>query len=115
MPRSKTRLCTYPGCKNLTLSSRCEAHTKTTRYHTSPNAKESKRFLNSAAWIKLRDFKLMQTPWCEECAKNKPVSVPATDVDHILPRHTHPSLKLAFSNLQSLCKECHGAKTRRGE
>lgn len=114
MPTKRERLCTYPGCKNLTTSGRCQVHARSTRYHTSPAAKESKQFLNSAAWLKLRVFKLSQTPWCEECEKHGKTK-PATDVDHILPRHTHPQLKLSFPNLQSLCKECHGAKTRRGE
>lgn len=115
MATKRERLCNYPGCKCLTLGRHCEKHTRSTRYHTSPAARESKRFLNSAAWLKLRDYKLSETPWCEQCAKTKPISVPAMEVDHIKPRHSHPSLKLVFENLQSLCKECHGIKTRRGE
>jgi 5-methylcytosine-specific restriction protein A len=90
-------------------------HTRATSYHTSPTAKASKQFLNSSVWLKLRDYKLSLVPWCELCAKVKPISVPATQVDHIQPRHTHPHLKLDLGNLQSICDECHGAKTRRGE
>jgi 5-methylcytosine-specific restriction endonuclease McrA len=56
------------------------------------------------------------TPWCEECERNGiPISRPAIDVDHIQPREKRPELSLTLSNLQSLCKECHGKKTRRGE
>jgi 5-methylcytosine-specific restriction protein A len=113
--RQRERLCNFPGCRFLTLGRYCDLHARSTRYHTSPAAKESKRFLNSAAWLKLRALKLLQTPWCEECAKTKPSSVPATQVDHILPRHSHPELRLVYSNLQSLCDQCHGEKTRRGE
>ncbi len=112
--RKRLRLCRYPGCKHLTMAGYCELHAKSTKYHTSPAARESKKFLNSAAWLNLRDLKISMHPWCEECAKSKPISVPAHEVDHVLPRHTHPSLKLDINNLQSLCKECHGKKTRKG-
>lgn len=116
MPAKRERICTFPGCRNLTTTGRCPAHTRTTRYHTSPDARVAKQFLNSAAWLKLRALKLSITPWCEECERRGvPISKPATQVDHIKPRHSHPELRLTQSNLQSLCDECHGEKTRRGE
>jgi 5-methylcytosine-specific restriction enzyme A len=76
---------------------------------------ELNRFLRSAAWLKLRDVKLAETPWCEYCQENGREFVPAIDVDHVLPRHSHPELKLTKSNLKSACKSCHAKKTARGE
>lgn len=111
--RKGPSICGYAGCRKVTAGGRCSQHTAA-RTGTR-EFKESKKFLNSRAWIKLRDFKLRETPWCELCAKEKSQPVPAVDVDHIKPRHSHPELKLVFSNLQSLCKTCHGKKTARGE
>ncbi len=115
MAKQRERLCTFPGCRRLTLTRHCEEHTRTCRLYQSDYDRESKRFLNSVAWRNLSAYKLSQTPWCEQCALTEPISVPANQVDHILPRKTHPHLALEMSNLQSLCSECHGKKTRRGE
>jgi 5-methylcytosine-specific restriction enzyme A len=88
-------------------------HTKTHRANLSPQKSESVRFLNSTPWRKLRKLKLAKTPWCEQCERDQvPLSVPATDVDHIQPRHLRPDLNLMLSNLQSLCKSCHSKKTQ---
>lgn len=35
------------------------------------------------------------------------------DVDHILPIRTHPELSFDLGNLQTLCLQCHSAKTSR--
>lgn len=115
MAKRRERLCSFPGCKHLTLSRFCDQHMRTRRLYQSDYDRESKRFLNSVAWRNLSALKLSETPWCEECALTNPLSVPATQVDHIKPRRTHPELALEPSNLQSLCDECHGRKTRRGE
>jgi 5-methylcytosine-specific restriction enzyme A len=114
--RKREKLCSFPGCKVLTTSRHCELHTRSTSYHTSPDARASKQFLNSTAWLRLRSLKLSITPWCEECEREGvTISVPASQVDHVKPRATHPELKLMLTNLQSLCDACHGKKTRRGE
>ena len=112
----REKLCAFPGCRVLTDSRFCPTHVRSTSYHTSPSARESKQFLNSAVWLKLRALKLSMTPWCEECDRNGvKISVPASQVDHIEPRDKRPDLKLTLSNLQSLCDGCHGKKTRRGK
>lgn len=111
--RQRASLCGYVGCRTLTTTGRCPEHTRTIT--GGRQFRESKAFLNSAAWIRLRNRKLDDTPWCELCAKQHAQPVPATQVDHILPRHSHPSRKLDYDNLQSLCATCHGIKTARGE
>jgi len=35
------------------------------------------------------------------------------EVDHVLPVRSHPELRFELSNLQSLCRRCHSAKTAR--
>jgi 5-methylcytosine-specific restriction protein A len=82
-----------------------------------PPAKEFKPrlvrdgFLDTQAWRKLSRWKLAASPNCEKCLIAGRYS-PAQDVDHVLPRATHPELALDPSNLQSLCKVCHLRKTK---
>jgi 5-methylcytosine-specific restriction enzyme A len=98
------KLCNYPGCKSVISSGGyCPEH----RPEAKPNP--GKKFLDSSAWKKMRLAKITETPWCEVC------DGPATDVDHILPRHSHPELSLAWGNLQSLCRSCHSKKTENDE
>ena len=74
--------------------------------------KAAQRFYASAAWRRLRTERLNHNPLCTECLKHDHVE-PAVDVDHVLPRDTHPELALDYANLQCLCKSHHTAKTRR--
>ena len=77
------------------------------------------RFYYTAQWRRTRIAKLMSEPLCRHC-KQKGISTPATDIDHIKPinpvdafdmqcgRYGHP---VDYDNLQSLCKSCHAKKT----
>ena len=57
-------------------------------------------------WAKVRDRKLSSQPLCEICQGNGRTTA-ATVVHHIKPTDTHFHLRLQFSNLQSLCRNCH--------
>jgi len=107
--RSKRVICNFPGCNRVTEDQYCTEHVYKPPARNAPRDK----FLNTAAWTGMSTAKLNETPWCEECAKAGKTA-PAEDVDHILPRKTHPHLALAWSNLQSLCLPCHCRKTRMG-
>lgn len=62
-------------------------------------------------WLRLRERKLAADPLCEECDKNGDVEF-AVEVHHKIPfRGKNDSLRLDYSNLQSLCKRCHSRKT----
>jgi 5-methylcytosine-specific restriction enzyme A len=112
-PRQQ-KICTVPGCKNLTYSQRCDTHSGAAGMTSQQAA--SKQFLDSAAWLAARAVKLAETPWCEYCAaEGRGEFIPAVDVDHYLPRYSHPHLKLDPKNLRSSCKRCHGIKTARGQ
>jgi 5-methylcytosine-specific restriction protein A len=113
-PSNKAGLCTFPGCRMLTTTGRCLDHTP--MKFASEWTRDSKKFLNSSAWLRARDQKLAETPWCEHCEREDPLRpTPATQVDHIKPRHSHPELKLVMANLQSLCDRHHGIKTASGQ
>jgi 5-methylcytosine-specific restriction enzyme A len=65
------------------------------------------RFYTSPPWRDLRLQVLAEQPWCAAgCGR---VSV---DVDHKIPRAQRPDLALERANLEALCRECHGKKTR---
>lgn len=93
-------------CRKLTKETYCD------KCKYVPPPRERDPFLDSTAWRNLRDAFVAAHPHCQKCFPEK--LVPVADVDHILPRKTHPDLALEWSNLQSLCKACHLEKTRKG-
>jgi len=54
-------------------------------------------------WRRLRRMVLNREPLCVRCG------VPATDVDHIVPRSRGGGDD--FENLQAMCRSCHSRKT----
>lgn len=107
--RLKMSLCCHPGCRVMTTNRFCGQH----KYIEPPREKD--KFLNSPEWIALRNHKIEETPWCEECDRQGKGFVPGIDVDHIIPRKERPDLSLEKSNLQTLCLKCHCRKTRSGK
>lgn len=69
---------------------------------------EAKAFYNSAAWRKLRAWKLRREPLCERC-RARGLLVPATVAHHKVERADDPVLALDLDNLESLCPPCHSA------
>ena len=70
--------------------------------------RHSAKVLGSARWKVVRlaakrrdDFK------CVKCKARGRL-----EVDHIKPVRTHPELSFDLTNLQTLCKPCHSAKTK---
>ena len=77
------------------------------REHRAALRREAKdrRKLNSATWRRTREAVLRRDCYqCVKCGRG------AEDVDHIRPRAMGGDL-YALSNLQSLCKPCHRAKS----
>jgi 5-methylcytosine-specific restriction protein A len=68
----------------------------------------------TAAWRRVSKAHLDRNPLCVECLKDG-ATVPATDVDHIIPHRGDPVLFWDENNWQSLCASHHSAKTGRGE
>jgi 5-methylcytosine-specific restriction protein A len=56
-------------------------------------------------WKRLRIAFLKRHPRCVECG------APANEVDHVKSVRDFPLLRLAWKNLQALCKPCHSRKT----
>ncbi|WP_069648969.1 HNH endonuclease [Caloranaerobacter ferrireducens] len=111
MPRKPKRMCSYPGCPELTEGRYCEKHQKeeTKKYNRS---RKYKKLYNSSRWQRLRKKVLTKHPLCVECEKAGRLTT-ATVVDHIIPHRGDEDLFWDEDNLQSLCKSCHDKKTAR--
>ncbi|WP_321425030.1 HNH endonuclease signature motif containing protein [uncultured Bacteroides sp.] len=74
---------------------------------------ERKKWYNNTRWRKLRLQKLQDQPLCEECLKNGEKVTAAVDIHHIISFMSTDNEELKYqlfydySNLMSLCKECH--------
>ena len=101
MPARPARPCPAPRCPNMVP---CQIHKKKYDRTYGP------RLYDSMAWIRIRDLQLSMEPLCRECAA-KGLTVAAIDVDHIV-RLVDGGARLDQANLQSLCRACHGRKSR---
>lgn len=114
MPRRSCKPCRSPGCPGLTHGKYCEAH----KHLENERQQDHDRHRGNAAqrgygsrWRRLRRMYLNNHPLCEDPFGIHETPVPATDVDHIIPRSdSGPDDE---SNLQALCKSCHSRKTVR--
>jgi 5-methylcytosine-specific restriction enzyme A len=62
-------------------------------------------------WRRQRRYQLMVEPLCQQCGKEGRITG-ATEVDHVTP-HGGDWTKFRLGALQSLCRDCHQAKTQR--
>ena len=70
----------------------------------------SPAFTRSGEWVRLRyDFMRDHDGRCECCGRRGLDGV-QVNVDHILPRRTHPQFALCYANLQVLCGPCNRAR-----
>jgi len=114
-PRSK-RLCSRPGCSNLTLNRWCDTCAPSMIREERAEATPSERSRMSAAsrgydadWRRVRLAALRRDHYlCLECLKEGRVTQ-AREVDHITPI-TAGGERLDLDNLQSLCSPCHKRK-----
>jgi len=99
------RICIEPGCPNTTPDRRCSPHEAEAQ---AAWASPRKRFYSTKRWKTVRRNQLRAHPYCQQpgCMKL------ATQVDHITPLRDGGD-PYAATNLQSLCKPHHSAKTAR--
>lgn len=74
--------------------------------------KERTKIYNSKRWVRLRAWKFVNSPLCEECLKEGKVT-PTDDIHHIISfmstddKSRRLWLAYDYDNLMSLCKQCH--------
>ena len=108
MPTKPATPCTQPGCPNrATYRGKCAEHAAQAgqRYNRQRGSSASLGY--GPKWRRLRAAFLAEHPFCCLCRNG----TLATEVDHIIPRKAGGSDDK--SNLQSLCKPHHSAKTMR--
>ena len=62
---------------------------------------EARRIRGTYRWQKVRRLVMRERPLCEGCG------MPAQQVHHIKPLHTHPELAFDDDNLSPVCTSCH--------
>lgn len=110
MPTAALRPCIgSPTCPETAIyKGRCRTHARTqerTRYNA-----ETRKWYSTEAWLVLRLSVLHDDPICTDCRAQA-----STEVDHKTPHRGVYALFWERSNLQGMCKACHGRKTQRGE
>lgn len=82
------------------------------RYDKFRRNKQSKALYNSKEWKMARAAAVSRDNYlCVHCLLDGH-TVPAEEVDHIVPIKVNWGKRLSLDNLQSLCFKCHRAKTR---
>jgi 5-methylcytosine-specific restriction protein A len=75
------------------------------------NRKLRAKAYNNSTWRKMRDTYLKEHAVCQDCISKGKIT-PASDIHHIKSPFKNGeinySLLLDYTNLVSLCKECHG-------
>jgi 5-methylcytosine-specific restriction protein A len=116
----KRFICLAPGCYNMVDEPRsfCATHKEQGfEYEAMRKASNAARWERGGGdayrwvykdprWPKCRRDRLALEPLCRACGAR------ATDVDHIIPHKGRAEYAFNQDNLQSLCHECHKAKTR---
>ena len=68
--------------------------------------RRAKAFYHTEAWQRLRQVKLVNTPYCEECMRRNDL-VAANVVHHRVEINVEWASRLDIDNLESLCSSCH--------
>ena len=105
------KLCSFPNCTAYAEPNHiyCSEHLKQSRarHIAFLNAKRSNESLyNTQRWRTLRALHLKKNPFCVMCGSRKNLSV-----DHIVGPRGNEDLFFDENNLQTLCHQCHAAKT----
>ena len=114
MPYAPLKPCSFAGgCPELVAKGMCEKHQKqiSAGYNQARGSASKNGY--DRDWEKVRLRALDRDGYlCQHCLKYDDRLVPAKHVDHIKPFHgKNDPLRLALSNLQSLCQPCHSRKT----
>ncbi|HHC6468741.1 TPA: HNH endonuclease signature motif containing protein [Vibrio parahaemolyticus] len=116
------KVCAAAGCRNVTsvrFCKRCadihkalskDKAKKRARASTERYSDKFKSFYASKQWKDLRTAKIKKDPLCEVCLKNGFIRE-GKDIDHIIEIKDDYSRRLDMTNLQTLCRSCHMAKT----
>lgn len=101
--------CAMQPCGALVERGRCLKHQQEMERGRGTTAQRG----YASGWPKIRAAVLRDNPLCQIRYPGI-CTVVATEVDHIVPIHQRPGLRLEPSNLQAACKQCNVAKSNDG-
>ncbi|WP_372966719.1 HNH endonuclease [Marinobacter sp.] len=110
MPLRTAKPCRAKLCKRTTREKHgyCEEHADLANSWTRGRAGRGR---GGRPWRRLRDAVLKRDKYlCQTCKRNG-LSVPASEVDHIIPEAEGGPTEA--SNLEAICGSCHKEKTQR--
>lgn len=113
MPSWNRQICRFPGCRRASQGRYCPSHLKQPRSagRTPRSRASSAKRGYDRRWQVLRKWYLARHPLCESCLAVGKFVATFLEVDHVIPIAVRPDLRLAPSNLQTLCRRCHKRKT----
>ncbi|AWJ83341.1 HNH endonuclease [Azospirillum sp. TSH58] len=117
MPWKPKKPCAAVGCGHLTDGRFCDAHAQQHRQqhdHARRASQPWRAWYKTAAWLKLRAWRLSVEPLCRMCAADGRVEA-ATICDHVVPHRGDRALFFDGANTQSLCKPCHDGRKQSEE
>jgi len=111
MPATHAAFCAVPGCPSrVTRAQRCATHA-VDREQARVNW-AWRRWYRTPRWKALRQRILLDQGYaCAACH----LVLPRLEIDHLRKHHGELTAFWDRANLQALCKQCHAAKTQRGE
>lgn len=112
MPNAAAHPCAAAGCAALTRTRWCELHGDERRAAGGRGTARERGY--GAAWDRLSRRWRAAHPLCCTCAE-RGVTTAAELVDHIVPTDVDSTRIMDETNLQSLCRSCHAAKTAEDE
>ncbi len=92
------------------VGTRCDRHEQQQQRELDQRRGSSTSRGYGSDWQRLRLRKLRTDPLCASCEERGRVTL-AEEVDHVIRITKQPGLRLDWSNLQSLCRPCHAAKS----
>jgi 5-methylcytosine-specific restriction protein A len=108
MPTAAPKVCCCQPCPNpAEYRGRCPQHAKLAERARGTASERG----YDGDWRRLVAVVLMEEPFCQ--IRTHCMGATATEGDHIISIVQRPDLRLVRSNIQSTCKTCHSAKTRR--
>ena len=106
------RVCSEPGCPELTKAGKCSEHRKAARRRSERGRPSAVERGYGKAWRKTRTAFLRAFPTCIDCGDVATVAdhAPRTRADLIAQGAPDPD---AFEHLEPRCASCHSSKTGR--